>query len=121
MLSAVALTALLLTAADEQPQARSAGFAGGGLGVEVNASVALHNSSGANATANPLGPQWEAGLRLRIGQFFSVGVSGEYVHGISGGAGDDWDYERKQIAADVQWRFWGYKGILRPWIGLGDD
>jgi len=113
------LTALLLTAGEAQPSPRIAGVAGHGLGLEINASVGLHTSSGPNESRNILAPQWEAGLRLRIGQFFSVGVSGEYVHGISGGPGDDWDYERKQIAADLQWRFWGYRGILRPWVGVG--
>lgn len=41
------------------------------------------------------------------------------MHAILGGAGDDWDYERKQLAADLQWRFWGAHGFLRPWVGLG--
>ena len=41
------------------------------------------------------------------------------LHAIIGGAGDDWDYERKQVAADLQWRFWGYRGFVRPWVGLG--
>ena len=37
-----------------------------------------------------------------------------------GGPGDAQRfYQRKQIAADVQWRFWGVQGVVRPWVGLG--
>jgi hypothetical protein len=116
---ALALTALLLSAGAEAAP-RTSGFAGHGLGLELNGAVALEVASGGLEGRGALiVPKWELGLRLRVGQFFSIGAAGEYLHAIVGGAGDDWDYERKQIAADVQWRFWGYEGILRPWVGLG--
>src|SRR5689334_7455879 len=114
---AMALTALLLTSGDE-PGTKVSGFAGRGLGLEVNGSVAFASGSGDLESRGILLPQWELGLRLRIGQFLSVGASVEYIHAIIGGPGDDWDYERRQIAADVQWRFWGHQGFLRPWLGL---
>jgi hypothetical protein len=115
---AYALAALLLTTTAE-PASGSSGFAGRGLGVEMNGSVAIESASGTLESRGILLPQWELGLRLRIGQFLSIGASVEYLHAIIGGAGDDWDYERKQVAADVQWRFWGYRGLIRPWVGLG--
>jgi hypothetical protein len=115
---AYALAALLLTA-NAEPESRSSGFAGRGLGLEVNGAVAIQSASGTLESRGILLPQWELGLRLRIGQFLSIGGSVEYLHAIIGGAGDDWDYERKQVAADVQWRFWGYQGVIRPWVGLG--
>lgn len=114
----LALASLLLATSGESGP-KDSGFAGRGLWLELNGAVAITSASGDLESRGILLPQWEIGLRLRIGQFFSIGAAGEYLQAIVGGPGDDWDYERKQIAADVQWRFWGHEGVLRPWVGLG--
>jgi hypothetical protein len=62
----IALTALLLTAVGE-PGPKSSGFAGRGLGLKVNGSVAMQSASGSLESRGILLGQWEVGLRLRIG------------------------------------------------------
>ena len=114
-----ALLSLLLAAEPSSTGSSPAGFNRGGFGVELNASVATSDGSGTNSAYEWLIPQWEVGLRFRFGTFFSIGVSGELFDGITGGPGDEWSYQRRQIAVDVQWRFWGFKGLLRPWVAAG--
>ena len=117
------LIALLLVASTPTAKAggeSDAGFAGRGLGMELGGSGALQYSSGSNSGSYPMFLQWEVLLRFRIGQFFSIGASYESLSGEIGGPGDAQRfYQRKQIAADVQWRFWGVQGVVRPWLGLG--
>jgi hypothetical protein len=47
----------------------------------------MQSASGTLESMGILLPQWELGLRLRIGQFFSLGASAEYLHAIIGGPG----------------------------------
>jgi hypothetical protein len=118
----VALIAVL-TAEQPAPPAplsrAKEGLAGDGVGVEFSASAFNSWSSGTNSTYGSVFPVWELDLRLRIGQFFSVGVSAESFDGMTGGAGDEQNYQRREIGVDLQWRFWGVGGILRPWVGAG--
>jgi hypothetical protein len=65
---AIALTTLLLTNGGESGT-RVSGFAGPGLGVELNGSVAMQSASGDLESRGILFTQWELGLRIRIGPF----------------------------------------------------
>ncbi|MGZ3481156.1 MAG: hypothetical protein ACXU81_12440, partial [Myxococcaceae bacterium] len=110
----------VLTAEQPAPTTRPReGLASDRVGVELSASVLNSWSSGTNSTSSALFPVWELDLRLRIGQFFSVGISAESFDGTTGGAGDEASSRRQEIGIDLQWRFWGFGGVLRPWLGVG--
>lgn len=110
--------ALLLLGGAAWADEPASGFYADGVGLEISGSVGLHTSRGAlDAITNEPGPEWQLALRLRIGKFLSIGVSGETVSGVS--VGNELTWKRQEVGVNLEWRFWGYRGVVRPWAGVG--
>ena len=118
ILATLVNAALLFLGGSAWADEPTSGFYADGVGLEISGSIGLPTSPGAwYLTADEPRPEWQLALRVRIGKFLSIGVSGEVVIGVSEGNEQSW--KRQEVGVDLEWRFWGYRGIVRPWVGAG--
>ena len=113
-----AMLILFVVGAPVRGEESRSGFHGDGFGLELSGAVALANESEGNSMywSGQKFPQWELGLRIRIGEFFSIGLAAETVSKSYTGA--EFDEKRQQIGVELQWRF-RLTRIVRPWVSVG--
>ena len=110
-----ALVILLVAGAPASGEESRSGFHGDGFGLELSGAMALSSASGGYVGGRRF-PQWELALRLRIGEYFSIGVVAETVSKTN--EGEEYEEKRQQIGFDLQWRF-RLTRVIRPWVGVG--